>query len=385
MISVCFTTMMLAMSVTAIEHAVADSARSHAVSTTVSIDRDSVKWFLNGKPSNEGSAAEGLLLNARLIQGVFDDDNASTVGNWAYPDTKVWDADRNTDELAGNLSAFAAAGMNAFTVGLQGGSPHCYGNDHWVVSAFQNNGTIKTAWTDRLHRLLAAADKAGMVIIVQYFYYAQFSNLDAGADVVAIEQATSWLLFSGYSNFVVEVFNEKCTDVQAGYVDQVHTLARKFGKPLLVSSSCGGGGMPSPALVTAADFVLLHGNGHTPVEIAGMIAKVKAMPEWIAKPTPIVFNEDDHGFFNNGIGPESNLASAVAHHASWGFLCCCNGTTDGGVSHYVDSVGYQCPPVNWGLKGECLSGPRGSIEPNMTKQAWFEATKALVTPHHTPI
>jgi hypothetical protein len=85
----------------------------------------SPQWMINGVVTAKGSAAEGLLLNARLIQGIFDDDNEVTRVNWAYPDTQVWDATRNTDELIGNLSSYVANGMRALTVGLQGGRWRC--------------------------------------------------------------------------------------------------------------------------------------------------------------------------------------------------------------------------------------------------------------------
>ena len=40
-----------------------------------------------------------LLLNSRMVQGIFDDLNPETAGNWIYPDTKKWDADRNTSGI----------------------------------------------------------------------------------------------------------------------------------------------------------------------------------------------------------------------------------------------------------------------------------------------
>ena len=48
----------------------------------------------------KGNKIEGLLLNSRMIQGIFDDQNPETVKNWQYADTKKWDADRNTNELS---------------------------------------------------------------------------------------------------------------------------------------------------------------------------------------------------------------------------------------------------------------------------------------------
>ena len=58
--------------------------------TAVSIADDA--FYINGKityPGRfyNGHKVEGLLLNSRMVQGVFDDRNPETVGMWAYPDT----------------------------------------------------------------------------------------------------------------------------------------------------------------------------------------------------------------------------------------------------------------------------------------------------------
>src|SRR5436309_11534970 len=67
--------------------------------TSVSIVGD--QFFINGKPTYAGRSwrghkVEGLLLNSRMVQGIFDDRNPQTVKRWAYPDTGKWDAERNT-------------------------------------------------------------------------------------------------------------------------------------------------------------------------------------------------------------------------------------------------------------------------------------------------
>lgn len=263
------------------------------------------------------------------------------------------------------------------------GSPHCYGNKKdWIVSAFYNNGTLKLKWAERLERLIRGADAVGMVLIVQYFYSDQFEKLDPGADTIAVDAATNFILSltnPPVANVVIEVFNERCTAKEATYIQRVHALAAAAqpARSMLASASCTGGKIPAPELVAAADFVLLHGNGATPGKVTEMVAAVRGMAAWTTAPKPIVFNEDDHGYLNHGVGGRSNLHAAVQSEASWGFLCCCNGTSDGGESHYTRSVGYQCPPVNWGLQGPCLSGPKGDYELNFTKQDWFSATNAL--------
>jgi hypothetical protein len=61
-------------------------------------------FYINGQPTYTGRSwngcrIEGLLLNARLVQGIFDDSNPQTVSRWNYPDTHKWDPDRNTNEF----------------------------------------------------------------------------------------------------------------------------------------------------------------------------------------------------------------------------------------------------------------------------------------------
>ena len=62
----------------------------------------------------------GLLINSRMVQGIFDDYNESTVNNFKYPDTNKWDATRNTNEFIGNTSLWRSNNLLAVTVGLQG-------------------------------------------------------------------------------------------------------------------------------------------------------------------------------------------------------------------------------------------------------------------------
>ena len=62
----------------------------------------------------------------RSYYGIFDDENPETVKNWFYPDTKKWDADRNTQEFIDNMPVWKAYGLLSFTINLQGGSPYGY-------------------------------------------------------------------------------------------------------------------------------------------------------------------------------------------------------------------------------------------------------------------
>ena len=108
--------------------------------TTVSIVGDS--FFINGKPTYagrtwNGHSIEGLLFNSRMVQGIFDDLNPETSSQWAYPDTRKWDAERNTNEFIAAMPEWRRHGLLAFTLNLQGGSPYGYSKQQpWENSAF---------------------------------------------------------------------------------------------------------------------------------------------------------------------------------------------------------------------------------------------------------
>ena len=97
--------------------------------TEVSIRGD--RFFLNGKPtypgrSYKGLKIEGLLMNVRAVQAIFDDLNPETRTRWAYPDIGKWDPERNVREFLAALPDWRSHGALAFTVNLQGGSPEGY-------------------------------------------------------------------------------------------------------------------------------------------------------------------------------------------------------------------------------------------------------------------
>ena len=75
-------------------------------------------------------------VNSRMIQGVFDDANPATRHQWAYHDTGVWDAQRNTNEFIAMFPTYAAKGLEMVTVGLQGGAPRLTAKHPEIVTAF---------------------------------------------------------------------------------------------------------------------------------------------------------------------------------------------------------------------------------------------------------
>ena len=70
--------------------------------TIVSIKGE--KFLINNTPTYKGRSWQGhtievLLMNSRMVQGIFDNLNPKTLSLWKYPDTGKWNANRNTDEF----------------------------------------------------------------------------------------------------------------------------------------------------------------------------------------------------------------------------------------------------------------------------------------------
>jgi hypothetical protein len=327
--------------------------------TRVSIVGDAFQ--INGQPtyagrSWNGKRIEGLLFNSRMVQATFDDLNSETRQRWAYPDTKVWDADRNVQEFLAAMPEWRKHGLLGITVNLQGGSPQGYSKDQpWHNSGFTDSGALRTEYTRRLEQVLARADQLGMVVIVGYFYFGQDQRLkDEAAVIAATDAATNWLLKSGFRNVLVEVNNEcdvKAYDHAILKPDRIHELIDRVrkteynGQRLLVSTSYGGGSIPRENVVRSSDFLLLHGNGvKEPERIAEMIRQTRSVVGY--RPMPILFNEDDHFNFDH---PSNNFTAAVGEYASWGFF-------DYRMNDEGFDEGYQSVPVNWGISSDRKRG-----------------------------
>jgi hypothetical protein len=342
---------------TALVAAGAGRGRAAPRRTAVSIHAD--RFFINGRPTYEGRAyqgmkIEGLLMNSRMVQGVFDDLNAETRPRWNYPDTGKWEPERNTREFIAAMPEWRKHGLLSFTINFQGGSPQGYSQDQpWHNSAFDADGTLRRDYLSRMERILDKADEIGMVAIVGYFYFGQDQRLrDEEAVIRATRGATRWLLQKGYRNVLVEIANEcdnRKYDQPIIKKDRIHELinltksithnGQRGGRRLLAGASFNGGSIPSSNVVAASDFLLLHGNGvKDPGRIAQMVEETRRVPGY--RTMPILFNEDDHFDFDK---PVNNMLKAISAYASWGYF-------DPGASDYRD--GYQCPPVNWGINTE---------------------------------
>ncbi len=327
-------------------------SRAASPATEVTIHAD--KFWVNGRPtyagrSWQGQSIEGLLFNARMVQGVFDDLNPATQARWNYPDGSAWDPERNTREFIAAMPEWHRHGLIAFTLNLQGGSPEGYSKAQpWENPAFAADGTLRADYAARATRILDRADELGMVVIVGIFYFGQDQRLtDEAAVIHAVDQTLDWLFAHGWRHVLVEVNNETNGHyhhaiLQPGRVPELITRVKARtggGRRLLAATSYGGGHVPDDGVVAVSDFVLIHGNGATTssARITEMVRQTRALPSWHAM--PIVFNEDDHFDFDQ---PENHFVAAVRAGASWGFF-------DYRMKDEGFANGYQSVPVDWGI------------------------------------
>jgi hypothetical protein len=327
--------------------------------TTVTISGD--RFLINGRLTYEGRTwrghrIEGLLMNSRMVQGIFDDLNPATRDLWRYPDTQRWDPDRNTREFVGAMAEWRRHGLLGLTLNLQGGSPQGYSQDQpWHNSAFAPDGSLRPQYMRRLERILDRADMLGMVAIVGLFYFGQDQRLENDAAVRrAVREATLWLSRKEYRHVLIEIANE-CDNarydqplIKPARVAELIELARSVtdnGWRYPVSVSFNGGTIPAPAVVAKADFLILHGNGVAdPGRISRMVEQCRSVDGY--RPMPILFNEDDHFDFDK---PSNNFAAAVAAGASWGYF-------DYRMKGEGFDEGYQSVPVNWGISSQRKRG-----------------------------
>lgn len=283
-------------------------ARPEDVRTKTWIALKDARWYINGRLTYTGSGAEGLLMNVRMVNSVFEDRN---------PDTQRegFDPEANTAAFMAQIPDYVAHGMRAFTVSLQGGMP---GYEQALNSAFEPDGTLRPSYLARLRRVIEAADEAGAGVILCCYYQRQDQVLrDAGAVRAGVVNAARWVVEKGLGNVMLEIANEyphRGFDHEilrtAQGIAELMRLAKTTAPGLLVSASGIGDGRCHREVCQAADFILVHFNG-TPVEqISARVAALRGYGK------AIVCNEDD----KDGERGAQAAEASVRAGCSWGLM-----------------------------------------------------------------
>ena len=279
--------------------------------------------------------ARGRLMILWLPNALFEDE-------WLIE--RDFDPDENTDRVIASLDVYAAHGVGAIGVSLQGGDPGYReeinginrngmanaGKEHGsLVSAFKPDGSLKESWLARLERLLRETDRRGMVVCLAYFGRGQDEIFESPrAIVAAARNMTDWLIEKNFRNVVIDVapgwdleaqnwdhgsfIPEYIAHVLEDVRERFHDAA--FALPIGASS---GGNMVYPAsLAQLCDVVLVQGNGVSPDQKRVRLRKLRSnfRPVWMI--------EDDNGAEPTLATLSRETASADAlftNGAGWGF------------------------------------------------------------------
>jgi hypothetical protein len=283
--------------------------------TKVSIEGD--RWFINGKVLNAGSPAEGLLMNVRMVNAVFEDRGAelSKFNN-------AFDPKQNTDHFVSMIPEYIANGINCFTISLQGGAP---GYEGAVNSAFESDGTLRVDYMERVAEVIDACNENSCIVILSCFYQRQhsnFSSLDGKEAIMnALKNTVLWIKKNHFRNVLLEVSNEyrhggykKWKDGEwlsdnEGQVDLIK-LAKSLYPSLLVSTSDMGDGRSNTSLADAVDYVSIHFNN---TSFENYEERIKANKKF---GKPVVCNEDDK---LKEVGVNA-LVLSVMNGCGWGYM-----------------------------------------------------------------
>ena len=266
------------------------------------------KWRLNGRVTYAGAAAEGLLMNVRMVNAVFEDANRRTA-------PREFDPGRNTQSFLQQAPEYFAHGIRAFTIGLQGGDP---GYEDSVNSAFQSDGALRKVYLARVSSVIDSCDRLGAAVILSCFYQRQDQLLrDEQAIRAAVAHVARWILRSGFRNLLLEITNEfghrgfqhailRSASGQAELIG----IAKRTCPGLPVSSSGMGDGRIPAEVASAADYLTPHLNTTRIGDISRRITDLREFGK------PVVVNEDDK---TRALGARAGKI-CVESGASWGFM-----------------------------------------------------------------
>jgi hypothetical protein len=275
------------------------------------------RWLINDQLVHKGSPAEGLLMNVRMVNAVFED-----TGPHVKEHVTDFDPDENTSRFINQIPEYVAHGVRAFTISLQGGLP---GYEGAVNSAFDADGSLRKDYLDRTERIIQAADQEGVVIILTCFYQRQHSHDRAlegkEAILTAVDNVVNWIIDGDFTNVVLEISNEYAHGGYNNWKDgewlksvpgQVELIqhAKTIAPDLLVSTSGMGNGRIAAPIAQVADFIMIHFNNTALEDIPERIEQAHTYGK------VVICNEDDKIGYS---GAEAARLS-VKHGAGWGLM-----------------------------------------------------------------
>ena len=153
-------------------------------------------------------------------------------------------SDSATRELIDHLDTFASYGVNTVSVFFMGSR---FGD----VKGYRADGSLDSIYAGRMARIIEAADRRGMIILVGCLYWggskATHENWTQAEANGAIANTIAWLKAHDYRNVFVDVDNEGMAKRAKGFDNRQMVLAGKEVDPACVIATNFKGEPPAEA------------------------------------------------------------------------------------------------------------------------------------------
>lgn len=153
-------------------------------------------------------------------------------------------SDETTDELIANLDTFARYGVNTVSVFFMGSR---FGD----VKGYREDASLNPPYARRMGRIIEAADKCGMVVLVGCLYWstskAKWESWTQAEANLAIFNTVRWLKEHNYRNVFIDVDNEGMALRAKGFDNRKMVIAGKAVDPTFVIATNFSGEPPPEA------------------------------------------------------------------------------------------------------------------------------------------
>jgi hypothetical protein len=152
--------------------------------------------------------------------------------------------DETAQDLIDHLDIFAGYGVNTISVYFMGSR---FGD----VKGYRQDATLDRVYARRMERIIEAADRRGMVVLVGCLYWststAKWESWTQAEADKAVANAVTWLKERDYRNVFVDIDNEGMAQAARGFDPRQMVLAGKAVDPCCVIATNFRGDPPAEA------------------------------------------------------------------------------------------------------------------------------------------
>jgi hypothetical protein len=292
-------------------------------------------------------------------------------------------SDETSDELIANLDTFARYGVNTVSVFFMGSR---FGD----VKGYREDAGLNPPYTRRMGRIIEAADKRGMVVLVGCLYWsnsrAKWESWTQTEANLAVANTVRWLKENDYRNVFIDVDNEGMALRAKGFDNRKMVIAGKAVDPTFVIATNFRGEPPSEAdlgihhskKVESKPYVQSEGTpSNAPGNYWGKYSKVDGYYNYI---NIGIYNEDMKA--NQIKKTEDHLSNGMGYMLASTWLQC---VPPYGPNHNPGGYGTkEDPGIRWWL--EYLRAFYGPYEPPASRPVkvgmWDRFERIITNPNN---